>query len=77
MSRSRCLVPAEKEKAKFCDRIPVAELTLASDRVLGYAQGSFGEQVAVNPATLIPIPPNCTYEQAAGIFLYVHCMLPC
>jgi D-arabinose 1-dehydrogenase-like Zn-dependent alcohol dehydrogenase len=37
--------------------------------VLGYAQGAFGEQVAAKHFSLLLIPSNITYAQAAGVYL--------
>lgn len=39
------------------------------DRVFGYAQGAFSEHVVSDPKSLLPIPKNVSYAQAAGIYL--------
>ena len=35
------------------------------DRVFGSAQGAYAECIAANPATLLPMPDNLSFEQAA------------
>jgi len=45
-----------------------AESRLTSDgldRVFGFAQGSYGEHVVTTPSSIIPMPDNMPFEQAA------------
>ncbi|KAF9425303.1 hypothetical protein BGZ94_007672 [Podila epigama] len=39
------------------------------DRVFGSTQGCYAEKVCCNPKTLLPIPANLSFEQAAGLFI--------
>ena len=39
------------------------------DRVLGAAQGAFGEVVAADWRSCIPVPKEMTWEQASGIYV--------
>lgn len=41
------------------------------DRVFGYAQGAYAEQLVVDPKYIIPIPENVSFEEAAVVPLYV------
>lgn len=39
------------------------------DRVFGYAQGAYADQVRVDPRQLLPLPKNVTFDQGSGTFL--------
>ncbi|KAF9370856.1 hypothetical protein CPB97_002409 [Podila verticillata] len=39
------------------------------DRVFGSTQGCYAEKLCCNPKTLLPIPANLSFEQAAGLFI--------
>ncbi|KAG0348171.1 hypothetical protein BG004_005827 [Podila humilis] len=39
------------------------------DRVFGSTQGCYAEKLCCNPKTLLPIPKNLSFEQAAGLFI--------
>ena len=36
------------------------------DRVFGYSQGAYGEQVIVKPVHLLPLPDALSFDQGAG-----------
>lgn len=37
------------------------------DRVYGFAQGAYAEQVTINPMLLCPIPEHISFEQASVV----------
>ncbi|KAF8952157.1 hypothetical protein BGZ52_007741 [Haplosporangium bisporale] len=39
------------------------------DRVFGSTQGCYAEKICCNPKSLLPIPANLSFEQAAGLFI--------
>jgi len=39
------------------------------DRVFGYAQGAYADQVFVDPRQLLHLPKNLTFDQGSGIFI--------
>ncbi|KAL1413593.1 hypothetical protein Q8F55_001368 [Vanrija albida] len=49
--------------------IPETSPFKPGDRVLGYTQGAYAEQVAVDPIQLLPVPENISLEQATGVYL--------
>lgn len=49
--------------------IPASSPFKPGDRVLGYTQGAYAEQVAVDPVQLLPVPDNISLEQATGVYL--------
>lgn len=40
--------------------------------MLGAAQGAFGEVVSADWRSCIPVPKEMSWEQASGIYVYVH-----
>ena len=37
------------------------------DRVFGYSQGAYGEQVIVKPVHVLPLPDALSFDQGAGV----------
>lgn len=47
--------------------VPLGCLFKPGDRVFGYSQGAYADQVLVDPSQLLPLPKNLTFDQGAGI----------
>ncbi|KAJ7703164.1 hypothetical protein B0H17DRAFT_1042006 [Mycena rosella] len=49
--------------------IPAGCTLKPGDRVFGSGLGSYAEKIAVNPATVLPLPDSLSFDQGAGLFV--------
>ncbi|KAF8268477.1 NAD-P-binding protein [Lactarius quietus] len=47
---------------------PVGSSFKPGDRVFGYTQGAYGEQVIAKPVHVLPLPDALSFDQGAGLF---------